>query len=104
MNDLAFNLVTREITFLPDGSDFAVTAHPSVQNGGILLYALCPNPDLPMYGIGLFPEIAGGTSQLLVYFLNRWQQQAYQDGATVAKWSIKSVNGQEALVTQVSYE
>lgn len=102
MHDILFSIVTREIVM--DNDDFAVTENPSVQNGGILLYSLGAIPLLPMYGVGLVPQVINGARRDLVYQLNRWQQQAYQDGATLAKWEITPHNGDEELLNQVSYE
>lgn len=105
MNDIRFNIATREIDFTPDGSDFAVTSNPSVQNGGILLYSLGAFPLTPMLGVGLVPQVINGARRDFIYCLNRWQQQGYQDGATLAKWTIQDLpQHEEALINEVSYE
>lgn len=103
MNDIAFSIVTREIGMA--NNDFAVTDNPSVQNGGILLYAPCFNLVLPIFGVALVPQVINGARRDLVFTLNRWQQQCYQDGATLAQWSLKQLPGtQEQLINEISYE
>lgn len=102
MRDILFSIITREIVM--SNNDFAVTDNPSVQNGGILEYSLGAFPLTPMYGVGIVPQVIGGARRDLVFLLNRWQQQAYQDGATLAKWIIEPANGDEELFNFVSYE
>lgn len=85
MQDLHFDLPTRELTM--KNNDFVLTANPSVQNGGNLLYSKGANPELPMFGIGLIPDVINGPTRGLVFQLNRWKAQAILDGATLAEWS-----------------
>jgi hypothetical protein len=85
MKDLQFDIITREIVMV--NNDFATTKNPSIQNGGILLYSKGANPLLPLFGIGLIPEVIEGNAKVLTYEMNRWKFQAVQDGATLAQWS-----------------
>lgn len=101
MKDLAFDIRTRQVV-LKNG-DFVITTDPSEQNGGILLLSKGANTRLPIFGIGLVPAVINGSLKNLVFQLNRWQQQAYQDGATEAKWTMKPVGGVASVVTQITY-
>lgn len=103
MNDIIFALATREIVL--KNNDFATTENPDVQNGGILLYGICINPYLPIFGVGLTPDVINGNRKNFIVQLNRWQQQAYQDGATIARWSLLGpVGPKEKLLNEISYE
>lgn len=102
MNDILFDVSTREIVMV--GNDFAQTPDPSVQNGGILLYGRCFNPLLPMFGIGLTPEIINGNTRDLTYEQNRWVSQAVLDGATIASWSGTTTPQNANIVNNISYD
>jgi hypothetical protein len=100
--DIQFDIVTREIVM--KDNDFTTTENPSVQNGGILLYSRCTNLGQPMAGIGM-EEVIGADMTKTAYELNRWQQMAKDDGATIAKWSaIQLPNNVVGFQTEVSYE
>ena len=101
MDDILFDITTREIVLR--NNDFDTTDNPSVQNGGILLYGRGMNPLLPMYGIGLIPEVIDGNTRDLVYELNRWQAMALLDGATLAKWSANGALYQGNFIVDVNY-
>ena len=100
MFDINFDITTREIIF--SNNDFATTKNPSVQNGGILLYARGMNPVSPMLGVGILDVINGGMTRA-TFELNRWQAQAKTDGATIASWSGQPLNGSADILTEVSY-
>lgn len=101
MNDIAFDITTREIFMQKD--DFLTTTNPSVQNGGILLYGRGMNPLLPMFGIGLIPEVIEGNTRDFTYELNRWQAMAILDGATLAKWTASGLGYQGKDEILVNY-
>lgn len=101
MNDILFDIVNREIVLKKN--DFELTANPSVQNGGILLYSRCGNPDLPMLGVGII-EIIGAGGSKEAYEMNRWQAQTLGDGASIAKWKAVNPAGQADIGIMVSYE
>lgn len=99
MNDLLFDIVTREVVI--KANDFETTVNPSVQNGGILLYSRCSNLSAPMVGIGIL-EIINGPLSRMVFEMNRWQQQLVNDGGR-GKWSSKPIAGAQEIDTQVNY-
>lgn len=101
MQDLQFDIVTRELVM--KNNDFVLTANPSVQNGGNLLYSRGANPLLPMFGIGLIPEIIEGNPKVLTYEMNRWKFQAIQDGATLAEWTATPSARNSTTLTDISY-
>lgn len=107
MYDLQFDITTREIVLSdPLGSeslDVVTTDNPSVQNGGILLYARCPNVVYPMFGIGI-EDIMNTNSAAAAFEMNRWQQQAKLDGATIAKWTATTQGNEITLSQKISYE
>jgi len=102
MKDIAFDIGTREIVM--KNNDFATTANPSVQNGGIILMSKGANPRVPWKGIGLLPGIIEAASTVLTYDMNRWKAQVINDGATLAKWSAKvSSKGVADFKTDINY-
>lgn len=102
MNDIKFDVVTREIVM--KNNDFDLTDNPSVQNGGIIMYSSCANPEKPMVGIGIL-EIIGANGSKEAYEMNRWQAQVKADGATIASWQSKQNNqGSADIYTYISYE
>lgn len=107
MLDIQFDITTREILLsAPLGSDsldVITTDNPSVQNGGILLYARCPNVVYPMFGIGI-EDIINTNSAAAAFEMNRWQQQTKLDGATIAKWSATTQGNAITIQQKVSYE
>lgn len=84
MQDIYFNTVTREISI--KNGDIVLTDNPSEQNGGILLYAKGFNLSFPLLGVGINDVINAGAGTDAVFELNRWKQQALNDGATGAEW------------------
>jgi len=102
MLDIGFDIEKREIMMLPDGSDFDLTDNPSAQNGGILLYARCPNLTNPIAGIGV-EEFINGNQTTATFQLNRWKSQAYSDGATLAKWTATHIASGIEFKTEQSY-
>lgn len=101
MQDLQFDIVTRELVM--DKNDFVITKNPSIQNGGNLLYSRGANPLLPMYGIGLIPEVIEGNAKVLTYEMNRWKFQAVQDGATLAQWTATPGQRNSSTEIDISY-
>lgn len=101
MKDLAFDITTREV-ILKNG-DFTTTADPSEQNGGIMLLGKGMNVRFPIFGVGLVPAVINGNLKNLVFQLNRWQQQCYQDGAQIARWTMQPVAGQASIITKINY-
>jgi len=101
MKDFFFDIQTRE--FLLDANGIATTNNPSVQNGGIFLASSGANPQLPMLGIGLIPQVINGSESQLTYELNRWISQVKQDGATLATWTARKIPGGNDVVTKISY-
>ena len=97
MNDIEFDVITREIIMTVTG-DFSVTSNPSVQNGGIILLSRCGYVANPMLGVGLEDVINAPTSKT-AYELNRWQNQCINDGATIAQYSINAPK----VITDISY-
>lgn len=103
MQDIAFDIATREIIMTKGNADFAQTSNPSVQNGGIFQYGKGFNPLAPMDGIGFFPDVMGGGEIEITYQMNRWMGQVKTDGATLAKWAATMVNNNATVTTQISY-
>lgn len=107
MFDILFDIVKQEIVFSSDGdpsSDFETTDNPSVQNGGILLYARVPNNQSIMSGIGFGEQVMSGKMDKVAFELSRWQAQATLDGATLASWTAKNNGNTGIIQTNVSYE
>jgi hypothetical protein len=101
MFDILFDITTREIVM--NNNDFATTANPSVQNGGIALYSRCANLRFPMFGIGV-EDLMNGDMTKAAYEMNRWQVMTKNDGADIARWSAAPFAGnQVAIQTEVSY-
>ena len=94
--DIQFDPVAREIVLTaPLGSsslDFVTTTNPSVQNGAILQYSRATNLVNPIFGIGM-EQIFGSDMTILAKEMNRWKAQAILDGATLAKWTSKILDG-----------
>ena len=88
MLDLKFDIRTRELV-LTDG-DFVSTENPSIQNGGIIQFSRCAFLSNPMLGIGM-EDVINANDVKTAYEMNRWQQQAKSDGATVARWTAKKI-------------
>lgn len=101
MYDIEFDIVQREI--IMDGNDFATTANPSTQNGGILLNSRCAFLSAPMAGIGLEDTInSSGTK--LAFEMNRWKAQALNDSATICRWSaVTGQSGVPDVIMEISY-
>lgn len=99
--DLQFDVVNREL--IMKNNDFATTTNPSVQNGGILAYSRGANPLAPMFGIGLVPQVINGPAPNLAVELNRWVVQAFQDGATLCKWTGQAVAREADVDLKISY-
>jgi hypothetical protein len=89
MFDILFDIETREV--IMQNGDFEITDNPSVQNGGNLLNSRCANIVKPMFGIG-FDEVMNGDANRATFELNRWRQQAFADGATIAEWPKNDVS------------
>ena len=101
MFDIEFDIVTREIVM--KNNDFATTANPSVQNGGILLYSRCAILSSPMSGVGV-EDMMGANMSKVAFEMNRWQVMAKNDGATIARWEASPIGGnQVAIKTYESY-
>lgn len=100
MNDLLFDIVTRELVMADN--DLVTTSNPSVQNGGILLFSRCAFINNPMIGVGMEQTI-GGSPANATFELNRWKQQAIADGATLATWNASYPNGNLTFETNQSY-
>lgn len=81
MEDILFDLVSREIVFSGSGnnSDFDLTQNPSVQNGGVIMYGRAFNIYQPIYGIGV-EEFMNGNMTNAAAQLARWKQQVQADG------------------------
>ena len=103
MFDIEFDITTREI-FFNDGpsGDFISTTNPSVQNGGILLYARTPNLTNPILGIGI-EQIMNSNSANATFEMNRWKAQAVTDGATIATWEGTQIAGGLDIKESVNY-
>lgn len=107
MLNFLFDIVAREIV-LSKGShgDFVTTANPSIQDGGALLYSKGTNLRNLMAGVDINTIVNGGAgSATPAHELNRWQAQALNDGATIAKWTSTPVQptGQFAFTSEISY-
>lgn len=81
MNDIQFDIVSREIMFTGQGSnsDFTLTQNPSVQNGGSLMLSRAANIYLPIFGIGI-EDFINSNMTTGAAELGRWKQQVQQDG------------------------
>ena len=103
MYDIEFDIINREIFFEagPTG-DFISTSNPSVQNGGILLYARTPNLTNPIPGIGI-QQIMNSNSANATFEMNRWKAQAITDGATIATWTGTQISGGLDIKENVNY-
>lgn len=101
MLDILFDIKAREIVFA--NNDFATTTNPSVQNGGILLYARVFNNQAIMSGVGMI-DVLNSKMDKVAFELNRWQAQAKLDGATLAAWTANNVGPDAIIETDISYE
>lgn len=101
MKDLLFDPIKHDMVMSSTG-DFTTTSNPSVQRGAIFLNARCFNHSNPSLGVSINTTFNGDLA-VLTYEMNRWQAQCLADGATVAKWSVKMVNGQPQVTTEVSW-
>lgn len=81
MEDILFDLITREIVFngIGSNSDFELTQNPSVQNGGIIMYSRAANIYSPIFGIAV-EQFMNGNQTNAAKELARWKQQVSQDG------------------------
>lgn len=81
MEDILFDLITREIVFIGvgDNSDFELTQNPSVQNGGNIMYSRAANIYKPIFGIAV-EEFINGNATNAATQLARWKQQVQADG------------------------
>lgn len=93
MEDIEFNIITREIDFTGVGnnSDFTLTQNPSVQNGGIIMYSRAANIYLPIFGIAV-EQFINGNQTNAAKELARWKQQVVQDGGKGTYTSVPNVN------------
>jgi hypothetical protein len=81
MEDILFDIITREIVFegKGDDSDFELTQNPSVQNGGIIMYGRAFNIYRPIFGIAV-EEFINGNQTNAGAQMSRWQSQVIADG------------------------
>jgi hypothetical protein len=101
MNDIQFDIVTREIVLR--NNDFSLQSNPSVQNGGIALYSRADNLRFPMFGIGVEDMINADMTKV-AFEMNRWQTMVSNDGAVIARWTAVPYQGNTAAISQeVSY-
>jgi hypothetical protein len=101
MSCLQFDPVKREIVIAND--DFALTDNPSVQNGAVLLYGKGTNLLNPIIGVGIQSFMNSGMPKV-AFQMNRWQQMAKNDGATIAKWTASGTGNTATIDQYVSYE
>lgn len=99
--DILFDPITRDIVL--KGNDFITTDNPSVQNGGILLYARASNLLRPDFQIGI-EEVMGSNMGKVTYEMNRWKAMANADGATLVNWSASNSGNDFGLNLNISYE
>ena len=106
MQDIYFDITQRDID-LDSTGDFVLTQDPSVQNGGIIQFSRCAFITNPMLGIGM-ESVVNTNSLKTSVEMNRWQNQAVNDGATIAQWSSNIIGGSGYgtvnIKTQISYD
>ena len=102
MYDIFFDVTNRDIVYA--NGDFTTTTNASTQNGGIIELSRCAIFVNPMLGVGLEHTMNNNPSEAALQ-MNRWKQQATNDGATIATWT-NTVNGDSSVNIQanVSYE
>jgi hypothetical protein len=100
MKELKYDIENRDLVI--ENGTFVFEEHPSVQNGGILLYGRVFSLKNALFGVGM-EQIVGSPSSLVAYELNRWKSQVIKDGGR-ALWSVINNNGIAQLKTEVNYE
>lgn len=102
MYDILFDVTSRDITY--SNGDFITTNNASTQNGGIIELSRCAIFVNPMLGVGLEHTMNNNPSEGALQ-MNRWKQQAINDGATLATWTnIVNADGTLNISANVSYE
>ena len=101
MGDLQFDPKKRDLVIT--NGDFTYIPDPSVQNGAVIRDAHCFSLRFPTFGIGL-QRIINSPIRVINYEMNRWKQQAKNDGAKKADFSIELTNGHARISNTVSYD
>jgi hypothetical protein len=101
MLDLFFDINTRDLRI--ENGDFAMTTNPSVQNASIIKEARCFSLFGPAYGVGLMESINSPVS-VLVYEMQRWEDQVRKDGAVIARFNVTNKDRISNIDIEVSYE